>query len=198
MVKYDGSMQTVICSCMKFSFVGILSRHALKILDKKNVRRIPSCYILNRWSKEAKAMTITSYLATNTSFDDPKEMTGKRYSHLCRNFREIASYAAEHDLLTAHAHEVSIELLKSLQAKKKDIFKVDEDGIAKVVLDEDGRVANNSEITKARGVKRKNPVGRPRGSNKSKGLPGNKKPGTSKVSAKREISFQVNVLKCIK
>ncbi|ESQ28842.1 hypothetical protein EUTSA_v10019760mg, partial [Eutrema salsugineum] len=60
-IRYDATNQTIHCSCMKYSFSGILCRHALKVLDKKNVRRIPSNYILNRWSKEAKARSVSSY-----------------------------------------------------------------------------------------------------------------------------------------
>ncbi|XP_009123544.1 protein FAR1-RELATED SEQUENCE 5-like [Brassica rapa] len=55
LVKDDAANQTIHCSCMKFSFDGFLCLHALKVLNKKNVRRIPPTYILNRWSKEAKA-----------------------------------------------------------------------------------------------------------------------------------------------
>jgi zinc finger SWIM domain-containing protein 3 len=40
LVKFDVSVQTITCSCMKFSFVGILCHHALKVLDKKNVGRM--------------------------------------------------------------------------------------------------------------------------------------------------------------
>ncbi|KAK9991130.1 hypothetical protein SO802_026115 [Lithocarpus litseifolius] len=37
LVKYEASTTTVQCSCMKFSFLGILCSHALKVLDKKNL-----------------------------------------------------------------------------------------------------------------------------------------------------------------
>ncbi|WZY85623.1 hypothetical protein YC2023_032007 [Brassica napus] len=122
LVKYDAANQTVHCSCMKFSFVGILCRHALKVLDKKNVRRIPPTYILNRWSKEAKARTLSHYHSEIPN-EAVKQSIGKRYSHICRTFREIASVAAEHIELTLCADEDAVELLKKLEEKKKELVR---------------------------------------------------------------------------
>ncbi|XP_056862279.1 protein FAR1-RELATED SEQUENCE 5-like [Raphanus sativus] len=118
LVKYDAANQKIHCSCMKFSFVGILCRHALKVLDKKNVRRIPPTYIRNRWSKEAKARTV-SYYHSESSTEAVNESIGKRYSHICRTFPEIASVAAEHIELTLCTDEDTVELFKKLEEKKK-------------------------------------------------------------------------------
>ncbi|KAF2580519.1 hypothetical protein F2Q68_00006206 [Brassica cretica] len=82
LVSYVAANKTIHCSCMKFSFGGILCRHALKVLAKKDVRRIPPTYILNRWSKEAKARTISFYHSA-TPNDTVKQSIGKRYSHIC-------------------------------------------------------------------------------------------------------------------
>ncbi|XP_062011757.1 protein FAR1-RELATED SEQUENCE 5-like [Rosa rugosa] len=46
LLRYEDSAQNVHCSCKKFTFVGILCVHALKVLDKKNVKKIPPQYIL--------------------------------------------------------------------------------------------------------------------------------------------------------
>ncbi|KAJ4900243.1 hypothetical protein Rs2_14194 [Raphanus sativus] len=124
LVRYDAANQKIDCSCMKFSFAGILCRHALKVLDKKNVRRIPPTYILNRWSKEAKTRTV-SYYHSETSNEAVKQSIGKRYSHICRTFREIASVAAEHIELTLCADKDAIELLKKLEEKKKELVRAD-------------------------------------------------------------------------
>ncbi|XP_061998835.1 protein FAR1-RELATED SEQUENCE 5-like [Rosa rugosa] len=149
LVKFDASMQTITCSCMKFNFVGILCRHAMKVLDRKNVRRIPPTCILNRWSKEAKARSITSYHGPKTN-ENLKQSIGKRYSHLCRNYREIASFASEHEELTRYANEYAIELLKNLEEKKKKLLKED----AWVIQTSDVG-ALEGEVSNARGVKRK-------------------------------------------
>ncbi|KAM5576773.1 protein FAR1-RELATED SEQUENCE 5-like [Rosa sericea] len=196
LVKFDASEQTITCSCMKFNFVGILCRHALKVLDRKNVRRIPPTCILNRWSKEAKARSITCYHGPKTN-ENLKQSIGKRYSHLCRNYREIASFAAEHEELTTYADEYAIELLKNLEEKKKKLLKED----AWVIQTSDVG-ALEGEVSNARGVKRKATVGRPRGRHgRFKGVLEGKnckatfKSSTSVASkaAKKQLSFQDSI-----
>ncbi|KAK2968198.1 hypothetical protein RJ640_001030 [Escallonia rubra] len=61
LVKFEAETTTVQCSCMKVNFVGILCRHALKVLDKKNIKRIPPQYILKRWTKDAKDAIVSDY-----------------------------------------------------------------------------------------------------------------------------------------
>ncbi|KAM3001139.1 hypothetical protein FF2_037465 [Malus domestica] len=90
-VKFEALTEGIACSCMKFSFAGILCCHALKVLDKKNVKRIPHDYIFKAMGSEGS--------------DHAKESIGRRYSHLCRNFWEIASLVAEHEKFTTYAHE---------------------------------------------------------------------------------------------
>ena len=46
---------------MKFSCLGILCSYALKVLDKKNVKRIPVYYVLKRWTQDAKVGSIKDY-----------------------------------------------------------------------------------------------------------------------------------------
>ncbi|KAL2335233.1 hypothetical protein Fmac_016446 [Flemingia macrophylla] len=53
-VTFDSSNETISCSCMKFEYVGILCCHALKILDYRNLRIVPSHYVLKRWTKDAR------------------------------------------------------------------------------------------------------------------------------------------------
>ncbi|CAI0464749.1 unnamed protein product [Linum tenue] len=40
-VWFESSYQAVECSCMKFEFVRILCAHAMKVIDKKNIKHIP-------------------------------------------------------------------------------------------------------------------------------------------------------------
>jgi zinc finger SWIM domain-containing protein 3 len=46
--------QTISCSCKKFEREGILCWHALKVLDREDIKSIPSKYILKRWTRDAK------------------------------------------------------------------------------------------------------------------------------------------------
>ncbi|CAE6011084.1 unnamed protein product [Arabidopsis arenosa] len=191
LVNYDATNQTIQCSCMKYSFAGILCRHALKVLDKKDVRRIPSSYILNRWSKEAKSRNISSY-RSETFNGTVTQSIGKRYSHLCHNFREIASVAAEHVELTMCANEAACELLKKLEEKKKELVKANAWMLPTSNVEHVEREEEDEEVLNARGIKRKATVGRPK--NKKVGPHSRylnaletKKRGTSK----RKLSFQV-------
>ncbi|XP_022739363.1 protein FAR1-RELATED SEQUENCE 7-like isoform X2 [Durio zibethinus] len=54
-VSYNLSDNTVFCSCKKFEFMGVLCSHALKVLDYRNIRLLPSHYILKRWTRDARA-----------------------------------------------------------------------------------------------------------------------------------------------
>lgn len=53
-VMYNSLEDSVVCNCMKFQFVGILCSHALKVLDYRNIKVVPSRYILKRWTREAR------------------------------------------------------------------------------------------------------------------------------------------------
>ncbi|CAL9004651.1 unnamed protein product, partial [Prunus brigantina] len=56
-VTFDSTNNVTLCSCKKFEFAGILCAHALKVLSKRNVKSIPTQYILKRWTKNVKAMS---------------------------------------------------------------------------------------------------------------------------------------------
>ncbi|KAF3492482.1 hypothetical protein DY000_02053439 [Brassica cretica] len=107
LVKYDAANQTIHCSCMKFSFAGVLCRHALKVLDKKN----------------------------------------------------IASVAAEHIKLTLCADEDAVELLKKLEEKKKELVRANK---WMPHSSEDKLVEEDEDVQNVRGIKRKNPIERPK------------------------------------
>ncbi|KAH6831302.1 hypothetical protein C2S53_009497 [Perilla frutescens var. hirtella] len=54
-VLYSIEDDLVACSCLKFEYVGILCSHALKVLDYRNIKIVPSRYILKRWTRDARA-----------------------------------------------------------------------------------------------------------------------------------------------
>ncbi|KAK1566860.1 hypothetical protein Q3G72_004968 [Acer saccharum] len=101
-------------------YIGILNCYIYEVAKFGMSIRIPPHYILKRWTRDAKGRSVTNYHGGQPN-DNPKEFVGKRYRHLCRNFREISSFAAEHEELTAYAHECSVELLKSLEQMKKNL-----------------------------------------------------------------------------
>ncbi|TYI35591.1 hypothetical protein ES332_A03G086600v1 [Gossypium tomentosum] len=52
-VKFCDSSNQITCSCKKYESMGILCVHILKVLNAKNVFKLPSQYILKRWTKSA-------------------------------------------------------------------------------------------------------------------------------------------------
>ncbi|KAB2599980.1 protein FAR1-RELATED SEQUENCE 5-like [Pyrus ussuriensis x Pyrus communis] len=53
-VKFNSSTFNISCSCKRFESMGLLCRHALRVMNVKEVSQIPNQYILKRWTKDAK------------------------------------------------------------------------------------------------------------------------------------------------
>ena len=53
-VQFNHLNTNISCSCKKFESLGILCCHALRVFSIANLTRIPSQYILKRWTKDAK------------------------------------------------------------------------------------------------------------------------------------------------
>ncbi|KAK2988112.1 hypothetical protein RJ640_017444 [Escallonia rubra] len=164
LVKFEAKTTSVQCSCMKVSFVGILCRHALKVLDKKNIKRIPSQYILKRWTKDAKDAIVSDYRGAQTQ-GSSQESIGKRYSYLSHDFQELVTLAAENEDMYAYAHQNLSKLLKDLEEMKKTYCSSTlapntntQDDLTRDVPQLDDGVVSQC----PRGIKRKATVGRPR------------------------------------
>ena len=74
-------------------------------------------------------------------------------------FREIASVAAEHIKLTLCADEDAVELLKKLEEKKKELVRANK---WMPHSSEDKLVEEDEDVQNVRGIKRKNPIERPK------------------------------------
>ncbi|XP_050259986.1 protein FAR1-RELATED SEQUENCE 5-like [Quercus robur] len=200
LVKYEASTTNVQCSCMKFSFVGILCVHALKVLDKKNIQILPTHYILKRWTQDAKLGSIKNYHGVDIK-GNAQESLGKRYSHLCHNFREVSILAAESEIMYDYAKKCSETLLKDLQEMRKKCYslsmedhsKVHDEIVLEDVLQGDNGCQSLEGITfqDIRGIKTKPTVGRPK--SRLKGVlerPRNPKSQRKKANS----SFDINSL----
>ena len=131
LVKYEASTTIVECNCMKFNFIGILCVHALKVLDKKNIRRLPAHYILKRWTKDAKVGSIKDYRGIYIK-GNAQELIGKRYSHLSHKFHEISTLAAENEMMYEHTKRCFENLLKDLQEMRKKCYSNSMEGCVEV------------------------------------------------------------------
>ncbi|CAN6250136.1 unnamed protein product [Urochloa humidicola] len=94
LVRFDSSNGTVACTCKKFENTGLLCCHILKVYELRNIKEIPTQYLLKRWRKDAKLVTMDE--ADGFDFDsDAKFSVAGRYAALCRLFYKIADKAAE-------------------------------------------------------------------------------------------------------
>ncbi|PHU20997.1 Protein FAR1-RELATED SEQUENCE 5 [Capsicum chinense] len=75
-VQYNVFEKKASCSCQLFDFSGILCRHILAVFRVKNVLRLPSHYVLKRWTRKAKSDVVLdedklgSPSSHNNSFTD--------------------------------------------------------------------------------------------------------------------------------
>ncbi|XP_074271361.1 protein FAR1-RELATED SEQUENCE 1-like [Silene latifolia] len=88
---------SVVCTCKKFERHGILCRHALCVFKDRGIQKVPSDYLLSRWSKLATYQPIVGpngqLLADCTSMDVQKnkvELLG-----ILREFKERVKNASD-------------------------------------------------------------------------------------------------------
>ncbi|XP_021671692.1 protein FAR1-RELATED SEQUENCE 5 isoform X2 [Hevea brasiliensis] len=160
-VTFNPSDDTVICSCRKFENVGFLCGHALKVLDQKNIKVLPSKYILKRWTKDARI----GYVRESKEFiaqENPKLVAGSRYKALCRRMLKISARATESEEAFQFASRQLDQMIEAVEkiltikheeahgiASSSTAANVSESGNAEIFLDkrtvedqdEDNRVA---------------------------------------------------------
>ncbi|XP_030935722.1 protein FAR1-RELATED SEQUENCE 5-like [Quercus lobata] len=169
LVKYEASTTTVQCSCMKFSFVGILCFHTLKVLDKKNVKRIPAHYVLKRWTQDANVGSIKDSYGIDVK-GSAQESVGKRLSHLSHKCLQINTLATEREMMYEHVDKCFDKLLKDLQEMRIECCLSSMEGevhgevVPENVLQGDGGFESHDISQGICGIKTKPTVGRPRGS----------------------------------
>ncbi|KAJ1402510.1 Zinc finger, PMZ-type [Sesbania bispinosa] len=93
-VTFNSSDDTVVCSCMKFEHVGFLCSHALKVLDNRNIKVVPSRYILKRWTKDARLGNLREISQCKMQ-DNPKMAVASCYKDLCHRLVKLSARASE-------------------------------------------------------------------------------------------------------
>ncbi|XP_024165441.1 protein FAR1-RELATED SEQUENCE 5-like [Rosa chinensis] len=72
-VQFNSSNLTISCSCQMYESMGWLCRHALRVLNVKNITQIPTQYILKRWTKDAKKGVEANSVPVQVNGDIAKE-----------------------------------------------------------------------------------------------------------------------------
>ncbi|CAK9136802.1 unnamed protein product [Ilex paraguariensis] len=114
LVTFNSLNDTVSCSCVKFENVGLLCSHALKVLDHRNIKVVPSRYILKRWTKDARIDNAKEYCGCAHK-QDPKLITATRYKDLCHSVMKVSARAAESDKAFEFAAKQLDEVMKGVE-----------------------------------------------------------------------------------
>ena len=91
--QFHSLSSTMMCSCNKFKFVGILCVHALKVLSLQNCKRVPYQDILKRWTKDAKdGSAMNNYMRVGPH--DQNVDVGSRYKVWLKLYSNLAARVA--------------------------------------------------------------------------------------------------------
>ncbi|KAJ1686149.1 hypothetical protein LUZ63_017539 [Rhynchospora breviuscula] len=119
--------QTVLCSCKKFEREGILCWHALKVLDREDIKVIPPRYVLNRWTKAAKDVAVVD-IDGRKVIEDPMLDVRNRNADLVRIARQICGKAAKNEELAQFVRNRLLEVQRECEEKYEDLVMTSGDG----------------------------------------------------------------------
>ncbi|KAL7222130.1 hypothetical protein ACSBR1_023941 [Camellia fascicularis] len=113
-VNFNSSDCSISCSCKRFESLGLLYRHALRVFNLNNVKKIPEKYILERWTKYAKQGRVGerhSKLAKDNSGNSAKTLQAFALMNLCSNSdatSEIADRNMDNTFEQIKKHNASV------------------------------------------------------------------------------------------
>ncbi|XP_060971432.1 protein FAR1-RELATED SEQUENCE 5-like isoform X1 [Cannabis sativa] len=114
-VTFNSEDDTVICNCRKFECVGFLCSHALKVLDHRNIKVVPSTYILKRWTKDARLGSMKECKELPPTHDNPKTIVANRYKDLCHKILTLSARASESEEAYVYAYRHLDEVIEGVE-----------------------------------------------------------------------------------
>ncbi|XP_048136611.1 protein FAR-RED IMPAIRED RESPONSE 1-like [Rhodamnia argentea] len=119
-VHFFPSDSTITCSCKLFEMQGWLCRHALCILTHVvNVTCIPSQYILKRWTKAAKDISLCDDVREN--FHDAMKSKTLRLKRLMQLSFSVMNIGANHDITEKMATSNLLHLRSHITNKMQSL-----------------------------------------------------------------------------
>ncbi|XP_020239386.1 protein FAR1-RELATED SEQUENCE 9 isoform X2 [Cajanus cajan] len=122
-VTFNSSDDTVVCGCMKFEHVGFLCSHALKVLDHRNIKVVPSRYILERWTGDARLRKLREIRQCKMQ-DNPKMIVASCYKDLCHRLLKLSARASEsmeaYQFAVRHLDEMMVGVEKIMTLKVEE------------------------------------------------------------------------------
>ncbi|KAJ1691675.1 hypothetical protein LUZ63_015830 [Rhynchospora breviuscula] len=119
--------QIISCSCKKFERVGILCWHALKVLDREDIKVIPPRYILNRWTRAAKVDTVVD-VEGRRIIEDPMLDVRNRNADYFRILTEICGKVGQNEELAHLVRNRLLELRRECNEKCENLATTSGDG----------------------------------------------------------------------
>ncbi|CAB4287724.1 unnamed protein product [Prunus armeniaca] len=141
MIQYNSTTSMISCSCKLFESMGLLCRHALKVLDFKNYTSIPTQYIVKRWTKGAKKGIVVSNEFCKSSYRKAKSAQSLRLSELMHEGNNVFSIGSLCDSGTRIVRQKLAETIKLLESDEEttnmlgSLSKVDDQSVCDVLLD---------------------------------------------------------------
>ncbi|KAL4344820.1 hypothetical protein AHAS_Ahas11G0216600 [Arachis hypogaea] len=118
-IHFDRSTQEVRCECNLFESSGVLCCYCLAVFHSYKVYKVPTCYVLPRWSKKIKR----KHTYIKSSHDISRsDVSHNAFRGLCAHFYNIAQEFVNDDDETALLHAALEETRAKLtehRAKKR-------------------------------------------------------------------------------
>ncbi|XP_019178150.1 PREDICTED: protein FAR1-RELATED SEQUENCE 5-like [Ipomoea nil] len=120
-VEYNSTNRTVQCTCKMFHRIGIQCKHVFLAFKAANLDRIPSQYILPRWSRNT-CWPHTEIYANNDQHDTPEHANGNtRMGTVFDEFFKCVGYAyGNNDKITELAQLLKAHREKSAESISQD------------------------------------------------------------------------------
>jgi len=101
------------CNCHKFDFLGILCRHVLSVFLKKNVYSLPSQYVLQRWTLNAKKEKVKGLIIEELQEGGNKASSTSLFNSIMAHSLELSERGSRSE----KHHDIAIQCLNSAVAK---------------------------------------------------------------------------------
>ncbi|CAL9014310.1 unnamed protein product [Prunus brigantina] len=112
-VVFNIAEQLASCSCKMFEFEGILCRHVLAVFKATNVFTLPQCYILKRWTRNAKEEVMLDLLPCVELQANSQKSRNLQYNILYQE----AIKCAEEGMASDQIFKVALNALREARVK---------------------------------------------------------------------------------
>jgi hypothetical protein len=122
-VTYNEEHAVINCQCCKFQKDGIFCCHVLKVLTDKGVKKIPDPYILQRWTPQENATSVSALQVGGQIATMPeKSKRAVRFANLAHIFAKISQQGSMSDefceIATTHGRAIEAEFAAIRKARK--------------------------------------------------------------------------------